>query len=71
MKNNLKLETEPIPNLVKSLAFPAITGMLVNAVYNIVDTFFVGKLNDPYALGAVSIAFPTIMIITAVALTLG
>ncbi|WP_163470128.1 MATE family efflux transporter [Fusobacterium sp. IOR10] len=71
MKNNLKLETEPIPILVKSLAFPAITGMLVNAIYNIVDTFFVGKLNDPYALGAVSIAFPTIMIITAIALTLG
>lgn len=71
MKNNLKLETEPIPILVKSLAFPAITGMLVNAVYNIVDTFFVGKLNDSYALGAVSIAFPTIMIITAIALTLG
>lgn len=71
MKNTLKLETEPIPTLVKSLAFPAITGMLVNAIYNIVDTFFVGKLNDPYALSAVSIAFPTIMIITAIALTLG
>ena len=71
MKNQLRLETEPIPSLVKSLAFPAITGMLVNAIYNVVDTFFVGKLNDPYALGAVSIAFPTIMIITAIALTLG
>lgn len=71
MKNSLRLETQDIPSLTRSLALPAITGMLVNAIYNVVDTYFVGKLNDPFALGAVAIAFPTIMIITAVALTFG
>lgn len=71
MDNHTRLGEQDIPSLTRTLALPAITGMLVNAVYNVVDTFFVGKLNDTYALGAVSVAFPTIMIITAIALTFG
>jgi len=32
--------------------------MLVNILYNLTDTFFIGKLNDPYQVAAVSIALP-------------
>lgn len=71
MNAQLNLEKEAIPKLTLSLALPAIAGMLVNAFYNIVDTFFVSKLNNTYALGAVSISFPTIMIIVAITSTLG
>lgn len=71
MDNHTRLGEQDIPSLTRTLALPAITGMLVNAIYNVVDTFFVGKLNDTYALGAVSVAFPAIMIITAISLTFG
>jgi len=32
--------------------------MLVNILYNLTDTFFIGKLNDPYQVAAVSISMP-------------
>lgn len=45
--------------------------MLISAVYNLVDTFFVGMLNSNPAMGAVSIAFPIFMIIVAIGQTIG
>ena len=45
--------------------------MLVSAIYNLVDTFFVGMLNDNGAMGAVSIAFPIFMVVVAVGQTMG
>jgi Na+-driven multidrug efflux pump len=38
---------------------PAAVGMLVNALYNIVDTIFVGQGVGPLAIAALSIVFPT------------
>ncbi len=46
MKSADLLGEMPIPKLLKKLSIPAITAMLVNAIYNIVDTFFVGLLGD-------------------------
>lgn len=45
--------------------------MLVSAIYNLVDTFFVGMLNDNASMGAVSIAFPIFMIVTAFGQAMG
>ena len=71
MNKENSLGTEKIPKLLFKLSGPAIIAMLVNAVYNLVDTFFVGMLNDNGAMGAVSIAFPIFMIVAAVGQTLG
>lgn len=46
-----------------SLSIPTILGMLVQVFYNLTDTFFVGKLNDPFQVAAVSVAFPIFMIL--------
>ncbi len=65
-----KLAEMPIPKLLTEMSIPAIIGMLVTAVYNIVDTIFVGRIGTE-AIGAVTIAFPLFMIISAIGLTFG
>ncbi len=62
---------EKIPKVLLKLAFPAIIGMMINAIYNIVDTMFVGMLGNTSAIGAVSVAFPVFMIISSVGLGFG
>lgn len=71
MKKNNPLGEEKVLKLLFRLSAPAVVAMLVNAVYNLVDTFFVGMLNDNGAMGAVSIAFPIFMVIVAVGQTMG
>lgn len=48
------------------LAIPGIIAMLINAIYNIVDTMFVGMLNNTSAIAAVSVVFPMFMLIAAI-----
>jgi len=55
-----------IKKVLMKLAIPGIIGMLINAIYNIVDTLFIGMLNDTSAIGAVSVAFPLVMLIGSV-----
>ena len=59
-----KMTTEPVPSLVGRLAVPTILSMLVTAFYNMVDTFFVGKINTS-ASGAVGVVFALMAIIQA------
>lgn len=40
--------------------------MVVQIFYNLTDTFFVGRLNDPFQMAAVSVSFPIFMITMAV-----
>jgi len=61
---------EKISKLLMKLALPAIIGMLVTAIYNIVDTIFVGQLGTS-AIGAASVAYPLFMLISAVGLMYG
>jgi putative MATE family efflux protein len=53
------------------LSAPAIAGMLVIAIYNVVDTFFVSLLRDTTAVAATGIVFPIFQLIGAVGLTFG
>lgn len=61
----------PIKKTLLTLAIPTIIATIINAVYNFVDTLFVGMLNDTAAMGAVSVAFPLFMIISALGQMLG
>lgn len=68
------LGTENIRKLLFKLSTPVIIGMLVQAIYNVVDTFFVGLAYGEYsvqAIGGLSIAFPVQMIIMAFGIVLG
>ena len=60
----MDLLKDKIPQLVRKLALPAMIGMLFQTLYNIVDTFFAGKIS-PEALAALSKSFPIYFIIVA------
>ena len=61
-----KMGTMPIGRLLFNMSLPMIVSMLVQALYNIVDSIFVAKLSEN-ALTAVSLAFPLQMLLVAVA----
>ena len=65
------MEKGPIRKTLLTLAIPTIIATLINAVYNFVDTLFVGMLHDTAAMGAVSVAFPLFMILGAIGQMLG
>ena len=60
----MNLLKDNIPKLVRKLALPAMVGTLFQTLYNIVDTFFAGKIS-PEALSALSKSFPIYFIIIA------
>lgn len=53
------------------LSYPAAVGLLSGAVYNIVDTLFIGLLNDTAAIGAATVVFPIFMMIASIGLGFG
>lgn len=65
-----KMTKTPIPKLVVKLGVPTTISMLVTHVYNMVDTFFVGKLGTS-ASGATGIVFGFMAILQAVGFMLG
>ncbi|MEA1984401.1 MAG: MATE family efflux transporter [Euryarchaeota archaeon] len=73
-QRNTMLANENIGNLIVKLASPAIVGLVMQAVYNLVDTIFVGRgLGDQSMLGiaGISVAFPVQMLMMAIALGVG
>ncbi len=70
--NSLKsLETDKISKLIRVYSIPAIIGMVVNAIYNIVDRMFIGQYVGEQALAGLTITFPLTNILFAVALLIG
>ena len=61
---SINLVEEPIIDLLKKIAIPASTGTLFQTLYNIVDTFFAGKISAN-ALAAIAKSFPLYFIIIA------
>ena len=56
--------------LIFSMALPAMISMIINALYNIVDSFFVAKISEQ-AMTALSLVFPVQNFINAVAIGFG
>lgn len=56
--------SEPVPHLVCQMAVPTIISMLVTSFYNMVDTFFVGRINTQ-ATAAVGVVFSVMAFIQA------
>lgn len=59
------MTTQPVEKLIVKLAIPTVISMLVSSFYNLVDTIFVGALEDENATAAVSAAFSLMAIIQA------
>ena len=70
MDGNTKMEllgSAPIPKALLALGIPTMTGMLINALYNLADTYFVGGLGTDQ-MGAVTVAFPLGQIVVGLGL---
>ena len=68
------LGEESISKVLFKLSVPATIGMVVQALYNLVDTIFVGRALGPESvqgIAGITIAFPIQMIIMGIALTIG
>ena len=61
-----KMGTMPEGRLIVTMSFPIMLSMLVQALYNIVDSAFVARISED-ALTAVSLAFPVQLLMIAVA----
>ncbi len=64
------MRDEKIPSVLLKLGMPTMIGMLVSALYNVVDAYFVGGLGTSQ-MGAVSIAFPIGQIIIGLGMAFG
>lgn len=67
MDKTKELGTEPIGKLLAKFSIPAVIGMLVNAIYNVVDRIFIGQYAGEEALAGLTVAFPVMMVIFAFA----
>jgi putative MATE family efflux protein len=66
-----RLRVMPIGRLLLEFSVPAIIGMLVNAVYNIVDRIYIGQGVHPLGIAGVGIVMPIMMIIQALSMLIG
>lgn len=72
MKNDTKTSKESLLSTVKpskaiiSLAIPATLALLAKAVYNIVDTAYIGMLDSDIALAAVGVTLPLLLIMVSI-----
>ena len=66
----IKMTTTPVEKLVLNLAVPSIAIMLISALYNMADTYFVASLGTSQV-AAVGIAFPMMAIIQAMGFFFG
>lgn len=70
-KRSKMLADEKIGKLLYKLSLPAIVGMMVQALYNIVDTIFVGKGVGTLGISSIAIVFPIQMLIMAIGQMIG
>jgi putative MATE family efflux protein len=66
-----RLGTEKVGTLLLRFSLPAITGMIVNALYNVVDRIFVGRGVNEIALGGLSLVMPLMTLSMAFAMLAG
>ena len=65
-RHMLDFTTGSIPRHILVFSWPMFVGNLLQAMYNTVDSFWVGRYLGPAALGAVSVSFPIIFALVAV-----
>ena len=58
-------ETMPIPRAVAKLSVPTVLSTLVMVLYNLADTYFVGRINSPVQTAAVTYAAPVLLAFNA------
>lgn len=68
--NDNFMKTKPVLPLLLSMALPMVLSMLINSLYNIIDSYFVAKISED-AMTALSLVYPIQNFINAVAIGFG
>ena len=68
--NETFMKEKPVFPLISSMALPMVLSMLVNSLYNIVDSFFVAQISEK-AMTALSLVYPVQNLINAAAIGFG
>lgn len=68
--NETFMKEKPVVPLITSMALPMVISMLVNSLYNIVDSFFVAQISED-AMTALSLVFPVQNLINALGIGFG
>lgn len=64
------LRSTPIPKALLAMGIPTMIGMLINALYNLVDAYFVGGLGE-CQMGAISVVYPLGQVVVGLGLLFG
>lgn len=64
------LASAPIPKALLAMGLPTMIGMMINALYNLVDAYFVGGLGTSQ-MGAITVAFPLGQVVVGLGLLFG
>lgn len=64
------LGSTPIPKALLAMGIPTMIGMLINALYNLVDAYFVGGLGESQ-MGAISVVYPLGQVVVGLGLLFG
>ena len=68
--NDTFMKEKPVFPLIAGMALPMVLSMLVNSLYNIVDSFFVARISEK-AMTALSLVYPVQNLINAAAIGFG
>ncbi len=60
-------ETIPVPRALAAMAVPTIISQLINLIYSLADTFFIGQTGNSYMVAAVTVSFTLFMMTIALA----
>ena len=61
-KKKYLFEQDPVPHALAVMAFPTVVSQLITLIYNLADTWFIGRTNDPYMVAACSLVLPAFML---------
>ncbi|MBS4020993.1 MAG: MATE family efflux transporter [Dethiobacter sp.] len=71
MVSTKQLEEANVFSLIVKFSGPAVVGMLVMSIYNIVDRVFIGRSVGPLGIAGIAVGYPLMMIIMAVTMLVG
>lgn len=66
-KNKAIFESMPVPEAVRTMALPTIISQLIVLIYNMADTFYLGRTNNPFMVAGVSLILPVFNICLSLA----
>ena len=64
-ENKELFETMPVAKALTKMAIPTIISQLITMIYNLADTYFIGRTNNPYMVAAASLSYVLFFILTA------